>query len=197
MSYRSFQNIQELQGLLAGSVAGIDGLNLRKLNLKDEHLLAIAQAFGPQLKVLEVGDSDTGYGSYFSSQAVQQFVRACPNLTKLHLESATQVDDKAFSAICSSCLQLQDLAVTGNDKVSGKLKSASVKLLTEGKLPELRQLYITDQNGITYNAVEKLTKARGRRLRVQAGETDSDSMAWSMVLQQSGSRYGDGLYGNM
>lgn len=59
---------------------------------------------------------------------------------------------------------------------------------------QLSDLYLTDQGYDLDSAVQRLLKAR-RGLRVQAGETDSDSMAWSCVMQQTGRGYGDGLYG--
>ncbi len=52
---------------------------------------------------------------------------------------------------------------------------------------------------VGFEAVERLIKARGgnkRGFQVQAGESDSDSMAWSSVLSQMGRSYGDGIYGN-
>lgn len=78
---------------------------------------------------------------------------------------------------------------------AGKLTKKAVQPLIKDPtaLSRLRELYITDQ-GIDYGAVQRLLKAR-RQLKVQAGETDSDSYAWSCVLRASGRTYGDGLYG--
>ena len=55
-------------------------------------------------------------------------------------------------------------------------------------------LRLSRQTGIPYNKVQQLLKKR-RHLRVQAGETDSDSAAWGCVLAAQGRSYGDGLYG--
>lgn len=63
-----------------------------------------------------------------------------------------------------------------------------------GSPPQLQELYLTDQAYDMYTAVERLMKKR-RGLRVQAGETDSDSAAWGCVLAAQGRSYGDGLYG--
>ena len=77
---------------------------------------------------------------------------------------------------------------------AGRLTAKALDPLLGGALPGLRELYLTDQSKITYNKVQALLKKR-KRLRVQAGETDSDSAAWGCVLREMGASYGDGLYG--
>ena len=59
---------------------------------------------------------------------------------------------------------------------------------------QLQELYLTDQSYNLHGSVQCLLQAR-KGLRVQAGETDSDSMAWACVLRATGRSHGDGLYG--
>jgi len=79
---------------------------------------------------------------------------------------------------------------------AGQLTNKAIDpLFSAGALPKLRELYLTDQSyQLSFNKVQQLLKKR-RKLQVQVGETDSDSAAWGMVLQQQGRSYGDGLYG--
>ena len=115
-------------------------------------------------------------------------------MRKLRLESANRVTDKAMIDIMKKCSILEELDVTGNDKISGELTDKSMKMLFEDDvLPNLRQICVTDQRGIEHNTVYRLRRRRPK-LRVVAGETDSDSYAHSMVLSMMGLDYGDGLF---
>ncbi|PNW86382.1 hypothetical protein CHLRE_02g084200v5 [Chlamydomonas reinhardtii] len=169
----------------------------RDFGIRDGHLEQLALAAGPQLTELRLGSSDTGDGVYLTDAAVDIIVRRCKNLDVLQLASCTGISNKAFAAICSGLPKLRELHVTGHDKSTGALKGKALDPLIQGALPNLRRLYITDQ-GVGYDAVQRLIKKRGKTLQVQSGETDDDdSFAYGMVMSMQGRGYGDGLYGNM
>lgn len=103
-----------------------------------------------------------------------------------------------LSPLVCSCLpdlhSSVDPSLPPSPPSAGRLTDKALAPLIQGKLPRLRQLYITDQTNVRYNKVEQLLKKR-RTLQLQAGETDSDSAAWGCVLAAQGRGYGDGLYG--
>ncbi|PSC76970.1 sodium phosphate symporter [Micractinium conductrix] len=141
------------------------------LPIEDGHLLKLLKSpIAARLQSLRLGSSDTGNGLY--------------------------VTDRAFVAICERMQHLTVLHLTGNDKSQGKLTKKGLQPLISGKAPQLQQLYITDQQPGLYDTVKKLLRAR-KNLRVQAGDTDSDSAAWGSVLAAQGRGYGDGMYGRM
>ncbi|XP_031562881.1 uncharacterized protein LOC116298524 [Actinia tenebrosa] len=163
-------------------------------SVMDDDLTKVVDLWGDQLVVLELGSSDSGCGSYLTDTSVQHLASHCPNLRKLRLESATRVTDKAMIDIMTKCPLLEELHVSGNDKSSGKLTDKTMKLLFEKDvLPNLKQICVTDQIAIKHNTVYRLRSKR-HRLRIIAGETDSDSFAHSMVLSMMGMDYGDGLF---
>lgn len=84
--------------------------------VKDAHLDAIGSKLGGSLLSMQLGSSDTGDGVHLSQLAVTRFVRRCPNLLVLKLESAVGVDDETFKAIVKACPKLQQLTVTGHDR---------------------------------------------------------------------------------
>ncbi|KXZ53310.1 hypothetical protein GPECTOR_7g1204 [Gonium pectorale] len=143
--------------------------------------------------MLRLGSSDTGDGVWLTDAAVLHIAEKCPNLVVLQLSACTGVTTRAFVAVTEKLSQLTEL----HDRSSGKLTAKALDpLLKAGALPKLQKLYITDQSGLGYELIQRLIKKR-KGLRVLAGTTDSDSVAWGCVLSQMGADYGDGLYGNM
>ncbi|KAG2495298.1 hypothetical protein HYH03_006570 [Edaphochlamys debaryana] len=169
----------------------------RDFNIRDKHLDQLSRATGRQLTELRLGSSDTGDGVWVTESVVSLIVRRCPNLRVLQLESCTQLGNASFNAIIEGLPLLEELHITGHDRTSGRLKGKKLldPLIKDNKLPELYNLVLTDQ-GLDYASTQRLIKARGKKLRVQAGSTDSDSFAYGCVLREMGGRYGDGLYGN-
>lgn len=160
----------------------------------DPDLIKVVDLWGGSLIVLTLGSSDSGCGSHLTDHSIQHLAEKCPKLRKLKLESVTGVTDKAMNDIMDKCMDLVELDVTGNDKISGRLSDKSLKkLFDDNILPYLKQLCITDQSGIKHDVVYRLRRRRPN-LKVIAGETDSDSFAHSMVLSMMGLDYGDGLY---
>lgn len=160
----------------------------------DDDLTKAIDLWGDKLVVLELGSSDSGCGSQLTDTSVQHLAAHCPNLRKLRLESVTRVTDKAMIDIMKKCPLLEELHVSGNDKINGDITDKSIKLLFEDDvLPNLRQICVTDQSAIEHNTVYRLRRRRPK-LRIIAGETDSDSMAHSLVLSMMGMDYGDGLF---
>ncbi|KAK3733947.1 hypothetical protein QZH41_010767 [Actinostola sp. cb2023] len=172
------------------SRVGFDGY----FSVMDPDLIKVVDLWGDQLVVLSLGSSDSGCGSHLTDKSIQHLADNCPNLRKLKLESTTGVTDKAMCDIISKCCRLEELDVSGNDKISGKLTDKSLKMLfDDNALPSLKQLCVTDQSEILHDIVYRLRRRRPK-LKIIAGETDSDSYAHSMVLSMMGLEYGDGLY---
>ncbi|KAG2446736.1 hypothetical protein HYH02_008297 [Chlamydomonas schloesseri] len=166
-------------------------------HVRDEHLRKLADAIGPQLRSLRLGDTDTGDGVFVTDAAVKHVAAKCHGLEELALEACVGVTDAGFSAVLNSLSSLRELHLTGHDRSSGMLTCKGLSpLIHGGALPNLRQLYITDQIAVKFETVQRLIRRR-KDLQVLAGETDGDSAAWGAVLQQMGRSYGDGLYGNM
>ncbi|PNW86379.1 hypothetical protein CHLRE_02g084100v5 [Chlamydomonas reinhardtii] len=166
-------------------------------HVRDEHLRRLADALGSQLRSLRLGDTDTGDGVFVTDEAVKHVASKCPGLEELALEGCVGVSDAGFTAVLSSLSGLRELHLTGHDRSSGMLTCKGLSpLINGGALPNLRQLYITDQMAVKFETVQRLIRRR-KDVQVLAGETDGDSAAWGAVLQQMGRSYGDGLYGNM
>lgn len=138
-----------------------------------EHLQAIIAR--PQLAAglqkLVLGDSDTGYGAYLSDAVVQTLVAATPNLRVLSLDACTQLSDTTLIVILTHCPLLERLAITGNDKVRGRLSGKGLKDLkaqpTIGLA--LKELVLYDQY-VPEKECKALTKAR-KGLAVKTGES--------------------------
>ncbi|KAG2446733.1 hypothetical protein HYH02_008294 [Chlamydomonas schloesseri] len=197
--YRQLAKPENLDALLGEDKAGgVTAVTFGPdFGVMDCHIARLAQAAGLQLTELRLGSSDTGDGVHLTEAAVDTIVRRCKGLEVLQLASCTSISNKAFAAICSGLPKLKELHFTGHDRSTGALKGKALQPLMEGALPALRRLYITDQ-GVGYDAVQKLIKKRGKTLQVQAGATDDDdSYAYGMVMGMQGRGYGDELYGNM
>lgn len=92
------------------------------------------------------------------------------------------------------CHDLEFLEVSGNDKISGELTDRTLKEFFDVNVAQnMKTLIVTDQHRISYEVVMRLRRCRPN-LEITAGETDSDSMAWSLILGMTGRWYGDGLY---
>ncbi|KAG2446734.1 hypothetical protein HYH02_008295 [Chlamydomonas schloesseri] len=165
-------------------------------HVENDHVRRLAEAAGPQLTELRLGSSETGDGLYVTDAGVDIIVRHCPDLEVLQLAATTSISNRAFTRICSGLPKLRELHVTGHDKCRGALERKALQPLMEGALPALRRLYITDQ-GVGYDAVQKLIKKRGKTLQVLAGDTDGYGFAAAMVKSLQGGSWGDDLYGNM
>lgn len=147
-----------------------------------------------RLVVLELGSSDSGCGCDITDKLLDYVVQNCPRLCKLRFESALNVTDEAVLKVMKHCHELESLEVSGNDKISGKVTDRSLKVLFDQEiLPKLKVLRLTDQHGISYDVVMRLRRCRPN-LEITAGFTDSDSMAWSLILGMTGGSYGDGLF---
>ncbi|XP_074611453.1 uncharacterized protein LOC141865971 [Acropora palmata] len=163
-------------------------------SVHDEDVIKVVDLCKESLVVLEVGSSNTGAGVWLSDVAVHHIVNNCPNLRKLRLESVTGVTDNAVTDVMSKCTLLEELEVSGHDRSSGSLTDEGIKQLFDlSVLPNLKGLIITDQMRVRHDVVYRLRRRRPK-LKIIAGETDSDSFAHSMVLSMCGMSYGDGLY---
>ena len=125
---------------------------------------------------------------------LKYIARNRPHLRKLRLESATSVNDDGVIELVMACHHLEFLEISGNDKISGDLTDRTMKIFFDLDVtPSLKTLIITDQQGISYDIVMRLRRCRPN-LEITAGETDSDSMAWSLILGMTSGWYGSGLY---
>lgn len=146
------------------------------------------------LVVLELGSSDSGCGGAITDALLDHIVRNCTKLRKLRLESAHSVTDNAVLSVMNHCNELEFLEVSGNDRITGKISDRSLKALFDRNvLPKLKELVLTDQSDISHEVMMRLRRCRSN-IDITAGHTDSDSMAWSLVLGMTGSCYGEGLF---
>lgn len=165
-----------------------------EFSVHDDDVIKVVDLCKDSLVVLELGSSNTGAGVWLSDTAVHHIANNCPNLRKLRLESATGVTDDAVNDVMVKCPLLEELEVSGHDRSSGSLTDECIKRLFDlSVLPSLNGLIITDQMRVRHDVVYRLRRRRPK-LKIIAGETDSDSMAHAMVLSMCGMNYGDGLY---
>lgn len=163
-------------------------------SVHDDDIVKAVDFCKESLVVLELGSSNTGAGVWLSDMAVHHIASNCPNLRKLRLESVTGVTDNAVTDVMTKCTLLEELEVSGHDRSSGSLTDEGIKRLFDlSVLPNLKGLIITDQMRVRHDVVYRLRRRRPK-LKIIAGETDSDSFAHSMVLSMCGLSYGDGLY---
>ncbi len=157
-------------------------------NVNDTHLAAICcrPYLASSLVSLSLGDSDSGNGAWLTDHGVIVLVRACPNLRELRLSAATKLTDEAFLAICQACPSMESLCITGNDKVKGRLTSASLKKLIDSSdlVPKLKRLVLWDQNYMG-EEVKVLSCARPE-LAIETGETLGDGIAANMIAATTG-----------
>ena len=94
----------------------------RDFDVRDEHVVRLVEALGPQLHSIRLGSSDTGHGVWLTDAAVHAILAHCrpENLRELYLESCTSVTDKAFLAVVEGLPNLQVLGVTGHDRSTGE-----------------------------------------------------------------------------
>jgi hypothetical protein len=155
--------------------------------VNDTHLAAICcrPDLASSLVSLSLGDSDSGNGAGLTDHGVIVLVRACRNLRQLTLDAATKLTDEAFIAICEACLSIESLGITGNDKVKGRLTSASLKKLIDcpDLAPKLKRLVLWDQNDMA--EVKVLSSAR-LELAIETGETLGDGIAANMIAAMTG-----------
>ncbi|KAF8076002.1 hypothetical protein FPV67DRAFT_1470004 [Lyophyllum atratum] len=142
--------------------------------VKDEHLACISSrpALATSLKFLSLGDSDTGNGYHVSDAAVIALASACPNLRVLMLDAVTSVSDAALLACVQACHYLERLRITGNDKVKGKVKGASLEQLKASPdlAPNLKELVLYDQDQYSKKfekAIKALTWVGGKLVRYE------------------------------
>lgn len=125
------------------------------------------------LEKLSLGDSDTGNGGRLSDDVVQSLVAAAPNLRVLSLDACTQLTDATLIAALTQCPRLELLAITGNDKVGGRITRQALKTLKDQPTlgPALKELVLYDQRGDGLdNAAQTLTAAPSS-FAVKTGET--------------------------
>lgn len=125
---RYLKGPEDLQALLAGDAADKHAVVAVHFGphfaVRDEHVLQLIEALGPQLQSLRLGSSDTGNGTWLTDRAVLAVVARCgPTLLELVLESCTSVTDKAFLAAVEGLPNLQTLGVTGHDRSIGECAS--------------------------------------------------------------------------
>lgn len=152
------------------------------------------KAYSTFAEYVDLGSSDTGRGRLVTDAVLHCISRKRPTLRKLRLESATSVTDDGVMQLLKQCHELEFLEVSGNDKVNGALTDRVLKEFFDVNVaPSLKTLIVTDQRGISYDVVMRLRRCRPT-LEITAGDTDSDSMAWSLILGMTGGWYGEGLY---
>lgn len=157
----------------------------------DPDLIRVVDLWGASLVVLTLGSSESGCGHLLTDHSITHLANKCPKLRKLVLESATGVTDKGMCEIIEKCVSMEELEVTGNDKISGKLTDACLKkLFDDSILPNLQQLCLNDQNGIDYNVVYRL---RRRRPKLRVINDDSDDFSESVMMSLMGMDYGFGF----
>ena len=140
------------------------------------------------------GSSDSGNGILVTDAVLDYIAENRPKLRKLRLESAASITDSGVLKLLRHCHDLEFLEVCGNDKRTGHLTDRALKEFFDVDVaPNLKTLRVTDQSGISYEVVMRLRRCRPN-LEITAGETDSDSMAWSLILGMTGGWYGDGLF---
>ncbi|XP_048587895.1 uncharacterized protein LOC5509825 isoform X2 [Nematostella vectensis] len=185
---QQFENLTALKKQIKRVEFGPD------FSVTDDHVIKVVDLWSEHLVVLQLGSSDSGCGSQLTDAAPKYIADHCPNLRKLRLESATHVTDEGMCAVIDKCPLLEELHISGNDKISGNVSSKALKPLFESAvLPNLRQLCVYDQHRIEHDVVYRLRRRRPK-LKIHAGETDSDSFAHSMMLSMMGMSYGDGFY---
>lgn len=163
-------------------------------SVHDEDVIKAVDLCKDSLVVLELGSSNTGAGVWLTDTAVHHIANNCPKLRKLRLESVTGATDGAVIDVMFKCPLLEELEVSGHDRSSGSLTDECIKRLFDlSVLPSLKGLIITDQLRVRHDVVYRLRRRRPK-LKIIAGETDSDSVAHSMVLGMMGLSYVDGLY---
>lgn len=165
-----------------------------EFSVRDDDVIKAVDLCKDNLVVLELGSSEIGTGVWLSDVAVHHIASNCPNLRKLRLESVTGATDAAVIDVMYRCPLMEELEVSGHDRSSGSLTDECIKRLFDmSVLPNLKGLIITDQMRVRHDVVYRLRRRRPK-LKIIAGDTDSDSMAHSMVLGMMGMCYGDGLY---
>ena len=152
------------------------------------------KAYSTFSQYVDLGSSDTGRGRLVTDALLHYISHNRPKLRKLRLESATSVTDDGVIQLLKQCHELEFLEVSGNDKISGGLTDRILKEFFDVNVtPNLKTLIVTDQRGISYDVVMRLRRCR-TTLEITAGDTDSDSMAWSLILGMTGGWYGERLY---
>lgn len=139
------------------------------------HLDAIISK-GPSLclslQYFESGNDDTGKGYKLNDAAVIRLASAAPNLVHVSLSGSTGLTDASLLALLNHCPQVRYIAITGNDRVTGKIKGPALNTLRER--PELGKtldtLCLTDQSYECNTAVKKLSAAR-KKLAIEVGCT--------------------------
>lgn len=78
--------------------------------------LVIRPSLCARLNTFIAGESDTGSGVYVSEKAFIEFIRLCPEMRLLSLDSHTNLGKDALLAIAESCPKLEALRITGHDR---------------------------------------------------------------------------------
>lgn len=155
----------------------------------DQDVIKVVDCWGASLVVLTLGSRDSGCGYLLTDQSVIHLANNCPKLRRLVLESATNITDKGMCELIDKCTNLEELEITGNDKISGKLTDAPLKkLFDDNVLPSLQQVCVNDQYAVNHDVVLRLRRRRPN-LRVLAEDDDFDDM---MMMGMMGMDYGFG-----
>lgn len=155
----------------------------------DQDIVRVVDCWGASLVVLTLGSTDSGCGCHLTDQSAIYLANNCPKLRRLVLESATNITDKGMCELIDKCKNLEELEITGNDKISGKLTDASLKkLFDDNVLPNLQQVCVNDQLGVNHDVVLRLRRRRSN-LRVLAEEDDFEDV---MRMSLMGMDYGFG-----
>lgn len=111
-------------------------------SLASEHIRAVVARphLALNLQKISLGDSDTGNGASLTDSAVQSLLLATPNLRVLALNACTRLTDTTLFSAVANCPNLEYLAITGNDKIPGRITPGALKYLTTAtydyKIPE-------------------------------------------------------------
>ncbi|KAJ3859907.1 hypothetical protein EV359DRAFT_50133 [Lentinula novae-zelandiae] len=132
-------------------------------------ILATRLTLCARLNTFIAGDADTGSGSRVSEQEFVQFIRNCPNMKLMSLDSHTQLGKDALLAIVESCPKLEALRITGHDRGDHRALAALATACESNPdlAKNLRDLNLTDQHISHDNerAIKKLQKVCLRLLR--------------------------------
>ncbi len=69
-----------------------------------------------RLTTFLAGDNETGSGVYVSEGAFVRFIRMCPEMRLMRLESHTSLGQDALLAILESCPKIEALHISGHDR---------------------------------------------------------------------------------
>ncbi|SJL16143.1 uncharacterized protein ARMOST_19662 [Armillaria ostoyae] len=128
-----------------------------------------------RLTTFLAGDNETGSGVHVSKEAFVRFIKMCPEMRLMRLESHTSLGQDALLAILESCPKIEALHISGHDRSHGRIDDKALTAVAAAcdANPsfgvKLRDLTLHDQS-VYEKGVKKLQKAR-RLVIVRTGDT--------------------------